>query len=51
MGNEPNANLKLKFAFGFRSFDTRNNLKYTNDGHVVYTTAGLGVVMDIKNRT
>lgn len=27
-GDKPNANLKLKYAHGFRSFDTRGNLKY-----------------------
>lgn len=43
--------MTLKFAHGFRSFDTRGNLKYTTSGHVVFTTAGLGVVMDINNRT
>jgi len=29
-GNAPDNNLKLKWAHGFRSFDTRGNLKYTS---------------------
>ncbi len=29
-GDKPNGNLKLKYAHGFRSFDTRNNLKYVS---------------------
>ena len=29
-GNAPDTNLKLKWAHGFRSFDTRSNLKYTS---------------------
>lgn len=52
MSKPPNANLTLKFAHGFRSFDTRGNLKYTlSPNHIVFTTAGLGVIMNIKDRT
>lgn len=40
----PDNNLTLKWAHGFRSFDTRNNLKYTMSGNIVFTTAGVGVV-------
>lgn len=46
LGKEPEHNLELKWAHGFRSFDTRNNLKYSADGNVVFTTAGLGVVQN-----
>jgi redox-sensitive bicupin YhaK (pirin superfamily) len=46
MGNAPNNNLTLTWAHGFRSFDTRGNLKYTNTGSVAWTTAGVGVVYD-----
>jgi hypothetical protein len=42
----PNGNLQLKYAHGFRSFDTRGNLKYAKSGEVVFTTAALGVVLD-----
>jgi hypothetical protein len=41
---EPDNNLELKWAHGFRSFDTRGNLKYTSEGNALFTTAGLGVV-------
>lgn len=41
---EPEANLTLKWAHGFRGFDTYGNLKYTRDGHTLFTTAGLGIV-------
>ena len=50
-GQAPNTNLKLKWAHGFRSFDTRNNLKYAADGSVVFTTAGVGVVQNLANNT
>lgn len=42
----PNGNLKLKYAHGFRSFDTRGNLKYTKNSEVAFTTAALGVVLN-----
>lgn len=34
------------WAHGFRSFDTRGNLRYTADGNVAFTTAGVGVIYD-----
>lgn len=45
-GEKPDGNLKLKYAHGFRSFDTRNNLRYVTKDDIVFTTAGLGVVMN-----
>jgi len=33
---------------GYRSFDTRNNVKWTKSGSIVYHTAGLGIVLDIE---
>lgn len=41
--------MHLKWAHGFRSFDTKNNLYYNKDGAAVYCTAGVGVVHDFKN--
>ena len=46
MGKAPENNLTLKWAHGFRSFDTRGNLRYNKAGNVVFTTAGVGVVYD-----
>jgi hypothetical protein len=40
----PNASLELKWAHRFRSWDTRENLKYTANEDVVFKTAGVGVV-------
>ena len=42
----PNGNLHLKWAHGFRSWDTRNNLRYTKSGEVAFTTAAVGVVLN-----
>ena len=44
MAKAPNNTLTLKWAHGFRSFDTRGNLRYAADGNIVFTTAGVGVV-------
>jgi hypothetical protein len=46
MGAQPEGNLKLKYAHGFRSFDTRANLRYVDQNHIAFTTAALGVVMN-----
>jgi hypothetical protein len=51
MGEKPNANLKLKYAHGFRSFDTRGNLKYRTPTEIVYTTAALGIVLEKNTNT
>lgn len=48
MGKAPDNNLTLKWAHGFRSFDTRGNLRYDAAGNVVFTTAGVGVVQDLQ---
>ena len=46
MAKAPDNSLTLKWAHGFRSFDTRGNLKYSTGDNVVFTTAGVGVVYD-----
>jgi hypothetical protein len=40
--------MKLIWAHGFRSFDTRNNLFYNANENAVFCTAGVGVVQDSK---
>jgi microtubule-associated protein-like 6 len=47
----PNENIELHYAHGFRSFDTRNNLKYCEGDKIAYTTAALGVVLDKSANT
>jgi hypothetical protein len=46
---QPDQNLKLKHVHGFRSFDTRGNLRYTADGRILFSTAGVGIVQNLKN--
>jgi len=45
----PESVLDLEYVYGYRSFDTRNNLRYTADGLIVYHTAAVGVLLDKEN--
>lgn len=36
--------MNLVWAHGYRSFDTTGNLKYAHEGHIIFTTAGVGIV-------
>lgn len=47
----PNASLDLEYIFGYRCHDTRNNLRYTSDGKILYHTAAVGIVLDPKTNT
>lgn len=38
--------LLLEWAYGYRGYDSRDNLMYTASGEIVYVTAGVGVVYD-----
>lgn len=46
----PEENIALVKVHGYRSFDSKNNLKYTAGGQVVYPAAALGIVMDPVTR-
>ena len=50
MAKAPPENIiRLNYVFGYRAFDTRNNIYYTDDENkIVYHTAALGVVIDKK---
>ena len=50
-GGIPQGSLKLKYAHGFRSFDTRGNLKYINQNEIAFTTAAVGVVLNKGTNT
>ncbi|CAH1792746.1 unnamed protein product [Owenia fusiformis] len=43
-GKAPTQGLKLEFIHGYRGYDCRNNLFYTQDGRVVYHVAAAGIV-------
>ncbi|KAM4730013.1 echinoderm microtubule-associated protein-like 6 isoform 3-T3 [Anableps anableps] len=42
--NGPDQGLRLQFVHGYRGYDCRNNLFYTQSGEVVYHVAAVGVV-------
>ena len=41
----------LDYVFGYRGFDTRQNVHIGGDGSVVYHAAGAGVVFDPLTKT
>lgn len=43
--------LSLQFVFGYRGYDCRDNLFYTQSGEVLYHVAALGIVMSRESRT
>jgi hypothetical protein len=45
-GDVPETQLDLDYIYGIRCHDVRNNLRYNNEGKLVYNCAGVGVVMD-----
>ena len=51
---KPSASLELEWVHGYRGFDCRNNLRYTDkDGsgnNIIFTAASLGVSQNIDNR-
>jgi len=48
----PAINLELEYVYGYRCFDSRQNLFYTaNANEVVYMTAAIGVVLNKSSNT
>jgi WD40 repeat protein len=42
----PGASLEIHHVYGFRSFDTRNNLKYSYTNELVYHSGAIGICLD-----
>jgi microtubule-associated protein-like 6 len=42
----PNVNLDIAYVYGYRSYDTRDNLRYNGQGDIVYHTAGCGIILN-----
>jgi hypothetical protein len=38
-------------VYGYRSYDTRDNLRYNSNGDVVYHTGGCGIVLNKAKNT
>ena len=48
--NAPNQSLDINYVYGYRSYDTRGNLKYNDQGDAVYHTAACGIILNkLKN--
>jgi hypothetical protein len=45
-GEAPDASLNLEYIHGYRCHDTRNNLRYTATGEIVYHAAAVGIVLN-----
>lgn len=49
--NPPAAWLDLEYIYGYRCFDSRNNIKFNNNGDLIYFTAAVGISLDtVKNQ-
>lgn len=49
---KPNVNYELEYCYGYRCFDTRQNVFYTASGHeIVYMAAAIGIVLDTNSNT
>ena len=46
----PDCDMELQWVHGYRSFDCRNNLRYTGKGHMVYPAAALGIVSNKREQ-
>jgi microtubule-associated protein-like 1/2 len=48
---KPRLNAKLEYVFGYRTRDTRNNLRYINEKEIVYHCGFYGIIHDIEKNT
>lgn len=52
VGQLPQASLEMKFVYGYRGWDCRNNLFFTDSSYeVVYHIAGVGIVFDSQKNS
>jgi WD40 repeat protein len=48
----PSISLEIEYVYGYRCFDSRNNVFYTrNTDEIVYMTAALGIVLNKRSNT
>ncbi len=45
-GEVPNENLKLKYVHGYRGFDSKDNVKFTSKGDVLFHSAAVDILLD-----
>nr|XP_039266613.1 echinoderm microtubule-associated protein-like 6 [Styela clava] len=49
-GAPSDTSLSLQFVFGYRGYDCRDNVFYTQQGEILYHVAALGIVMSREDR-
>ena len=47
----PEMDLDLEYVHGFRTFDTRNNIRFVDEKHVMFHAAGVAVKMCVETRS
>ena len=47
----PTTGVSIEYVHGYRGYDCRNNLFFTNEGQIVYHVAAVGILMDLESRT
>ena len=52
LGQAPDASLELKFVYGYRGWDCRNNIGFAGNRHLVtYHIAAIGIVFNTQTQT
>lgn len=52
IGGLPDAALELRFVYGYRGWDCRNNIGFADyTREIVYHIGGVGIVFDTENNT
>lgn len=49
--NPPAACLEIDYVHGYRCFDTRNNIKFSKEGDLIYHTAAIGIVLNTRDNS
>ena len=47
----PKEGLKLKYIHGYRGFDTKDNVKFTSTGNIIFHSAAADIVMNVNDNT
>ncbi len=38
--------MDINYIYGYRSYDTRDNIRYSSSGEILYHTAGCGIALN-----
>lgn len=49
--SQPNQKLDIDYVYGYRSFDTRSNLRYNRNNEIIYHTAACGIILNKLKKT